>query len=64
MEWCFFAHRLCAEFLRALKGVRTKSGWKLLIVDDESMRDISACLGMYDIMEQGDGAGFFLCAGL
>ncbi len=42
-----------AEFLKALKGVRTKSGWKVLVVDDESMRDISSCLGMYDIMEQG-----------
>ena len=25
----------------------------MLIVDDESMRNISSCLGMYDIMEQG-----------
>lgn len=33
------------EFLQALADVRTKDGWKVLIVDDESMRNISACCG-------------------
>ena len=27
-------------------------GWKIMIVDDESMRVISAAVGMYDIMER------------
>jgi hypothetical protein len=48
------------KFLKALKNIRTKSGWKVLLVDDESMRNISACLGMYDIMEQGaENVSFF-----
>lgn len=32
--------------LQVVKGVPTESGWKVLIVDDEALRMISACCRM------------------
>jgi len=42
--------RIIEEMIRSVKPA---SGWKVLIVDKESMRIISACCRMFDIMEEG-----------
>jgi hypothetical protein len=36
-----------------IQSVKAASGWKVLIVDQDSMRVISAACRMYDIMEEG-----------
>src|SRR5689334_7494832 len=36
-----------------VQTVKPASGWKILIVDNESMRIISAACRMFDIMEEG-----------
>ena len=36
-----------------IRSVKPASGWKVLIVDYESMRIINAAVRMYDIMEEG-----------
>eukprot|EP01114_Cavostelium_apophysatum_P002022 TRINITY_DN1176_c0_g1_i1.p1 TRINITY_DN1176_c0_g1~~TRINITY_DN1176_c0_g1_i1.p1 ORF type:complete len:627 (+),score=182.39 TRINITY_DN1176_c0_g1_i1:2117-3997(+) len=43
-------HRIIEEMIRS---VRPPSGWKVLIVDHDSTRIISACCRMFDIMEEG-----------
>lgn len=38
---------------QVLEAVKPKSGWKVLIVDGEALRMISACCRMFDILDRG-----------
>ena len=52
MLWMLFSsHRLIDIFIISLKTAASP-GWKILVVDEISMKVISAAVGMYDIMEQ------------
>jgi len=47
----FCRERILTDMIRSINPA-TGAGWKALIVDQESMRILSACCRMYDIMEE------------
>lgn len=38
---------------QVIKGVKTDTGWKVLIVDRQALRMISSCCKMFDLMDSG-----------
>lgn len=41
------------RYLESVTSVQPASGWKLLILDEETQSRIQTLLKMYDILEQG-----------
>ena len=54
-----------ADLLDMIRSIKTKNGWKVMVVDRTSMRVINAVSGMFDILENGvTGAWKALCGGV